>query len=352
MRHGNDAPAVSVVIPCYNYADFLPEAICSVVAQTCDDWEIVVVNDGSEDDSAQVAREIAADFRYLRQRICVLDISNSGVSTARNTGIAASRGRYVLPLDADDVIAPTMLEKTVALLDSCPEISIAYTDMYGFGPNIASQPIEFPDYDFELLCQQMNYFYCALTRRGAWEAAGGYDPELPALEDWEFAINCGKLGCVARRIPEPLFGARRKPTGLHTQVLSDNVRLRAQIVRKHAELYSPVTRAWADAILGEGLAAGAPDEILACTRLANSLGAAYLALDRAAAGLAGDVAALRAELDRCRREHAQGRVLAQTAERPDANSALARRWLAALHIGGRRATRAVTSGQDARDAAS
>ena len=111
-------PTVSVVTPCYGQAGFLPEAVSSVVAQTFTDWEIVIVDDGSPDDTAMVAAGLIA---LHGNRVRLLRQANGGVARARNAGIAASSGRYVLPLD-----------ETVALLEARPKIGFAYTDLQLF----------------------------------------------------------------------------------------------------------------------------------------------------------------------------------------------------------------------------
>lgn len=129
MPHSSD-PVVSVVIPCHDYARYLPEAVSSVLAQTFRDWELVIVDDGSTDNTVEVTQALIG--RHPDRRIRLVQQSNAGVSAARNTGIEASTGRYILPLDADDVIAATMLEKTVGVLDSDPGIAIASTDVFTF----------------------------------------------------------------------------------------------------------------------------------------------------------------------------------------------------------------------------
>jgi glycosyltransferase involved in cell wall biosynthesis len=295
---GSRGPKVSVVIPCYNYAQHLPDAVCSVIAQTCTDWELIIVNDGSEDDTVAVAERLIREFSYLPMPISLVDKPNGGVSDARNAGIGASRGAYVLPLDADDVIADTMLEKTLAVLEECPDVGIAYTDLYAFEPGLPHAVVQFPEYRFDLLCRKQILFYCSLFRRHVWEEVGGFDTALPAMEDWEFWISCGERGFQARRIPEPLFGVRHKPSGLHTQVLERDLELRARIALKHRALFNPVTLAWAEAILARDEARGdcAPDEILARGEILESLSQAYLALDHRNAALSREVGELRARL--------------------------------------------------------
>src|SRR4051794_26342282 len=105
-------PKVSVVIPCFNQGQFVDEAVASVLAQTCRDFEIIIINDGSTDEATN--RKLAA---YEHPKVQVIRTANQGAAGARNTGIDASSSPYILPLDADDKIAETYLEKALAVLD-------------------------------------------------------------------------------------------------------------------------------------------------------------------------------------------------------------------------------------------
>src|SRR6202012_5853534 len=170
---GNTAvPAISVVIPCYKQAEFLPDAVGSVVSQTFTDWELIIVNDGSPDNTTSIATELIK--KYSGRRIRLLEKSNGGLAHARNAGIAIAAGAYILPLDADDVLAPEFLSKTAALLDAHPEITIVYTDVAHFGA--AEKTIQAAEYDFQQLCANNQLNYCSLYRREAWEQVGGYNP--------------------------------------------------------------------------------------------------------------------------------------------------------------------------------
>ncbi|MGW4412732.1 glycosyltransferase family 2 protein [Nonomuraea sp. NPDC004702] len=260
-------PAVSVIIPCYNYGCYLPKTLDSVLRQTFGDWEIIVVDDGSTDDSAAVAQ--AFIDRHPDRRIRLLSQANAGVSAARNAGIAAAAGRYILPLDADDVIAPTMLEKTTAVLNAMPDIAIASTDLFIFTDIEDVQPevVSLPAYNKDLLLQRLIMFYCSLYRREVWEVAGGYNEHMQAGEDWDFWISCAEKGFEAHHIHEPLFGARNKDTGLHVEAAENDLTARARIVANHATLFKPLTQAWAHALLEQNQDAchddvRVPDEIL------------------------------------------------------------------------------------------
>jgi len=118
-------PAVSVIVPTFNRAPLLPRALDSIIAQTYDDWEIVLVDDGSTDDTPAVADRYA---QRLGDRITVLRQDNRGSSAARNRGIEASRGRYVAFLDSDDEFALTKLERQMALFGRRRELGLVYAD--------------------------------------------------------------------------------------------------------------------------------------------------------------------------------------------------------------------------------
>ena len=125
--------AVSVVIPCHNSTVFLAETVESVLAQTLSEIEIIMVDDGSTDHTAlwieqQIMTNPDRDIRLVRQ-------TNSGVAAARNRGISEARGRFILPLDADDLIERTMLKESTELLEADPDLGLVYTDRQDFGDN-------------------------------------------------------------------------------------------------------------------------------------------------------------------------------------------------------------------------
>ncbi|MBA6438274.1 glycosyltransferase family A protein [Streptomyces sp. GMR22] len=266
---GCGSPAlVSVVIPCHDYGHYLPQAVHSVLAQTYPDWELVVVDDGSTDDTAAVARSLIAG--HPDRRIRLLRQANAGVSAARNAGIAATTGRYVLPLDADDVIAPTMLERTVAVLDQRPDIAIVSTDVSVFTDDgLPAQALQLPAYDKDLLLRRLIMFYCSLYRREVWQTVGGYAEDMRAGEDWDFWIACAEHGFTAHHLHDALFGARNKDDGLHVEAAENDLAVRARIVANHPGMFKPVTRAWAHAVLEPRGQADerVPDDIL--TRAAD-----------------------------------------------------------------------------------
>ena len=125
-------PIVSVIIPCYNYEKFLAKAVESVINQTFKDFEIIIVNDGSKDNSKEVAEDLVIKYRN-EIHIRLINQPNSGQpAISRNNGIKVAKGEYILCLDADDKIAPTMLEKCVDVLQNLPNIGVAIYIPSGF----------------------------------------------------------------------------------------------------------------------------------------------------------------------------------------------------------------------------
>lgn len=117
-------PKVSVIIPLYNKAPYLKKALDSIASQTYTDWECIIINDGSTDDSATVASQWINASRLLPSAFCLVSQENAGVSAARNHGIALSQGEYIAFLDADDWWAPTFLERMLWLTEQYPEAGI------------------------------------------------------------------------------------------------------------------------------------------------------------------------------------------------------------------------------------
>lgn len=228
------APAVSVIIPCYQQAEFLVEAVDSVIAQTMSDWEIVIVNDGSTDATAETAQRLVE--QHPDHRIRVLNQPNQGVSAARNNAIAMSTGRYILPLDADDMLTPRMLERTVPILDSDQSVSIVYTDYQECGAS--SRVVRAGRWDRVSLGVGNQFGYCSLFRRGVWAATGGYNPDQHDYEDYDFWLACMETGVRAQRVAEPLYLYRSRPGTRTDGALPRHAHLRGELAANHPALFT------------------------------------------------------------------------------------------------------------------
>ena len=224
---------VSIVIPCYNYGKYLQEAVDSVINQKFLDFEIIVVNDGSTDNTREIAEKLKNKFSTYRIR--VLNQENSGhPAIARNKGIAIAKGEYILPLDADDKIAMTMIESCVTVLNNNPDVDFVYTDRKDFG--IIDQIVQAREYDFSVLKYQNHISYCAMFRKRIWENVGGY--RVTGFEDWDFWIAVGALGHKGYYLPKPLFRYRRHDAGKYQNDLQHEDCYRAQIVLNNPSVYT------------------------------------------------------------------------------------------------------------------
>jgi len=227
-------PKVSVVIPCFNLGRYLEEAVDSVFAQTDQDFEIVIVNDGSTDEPTNTL--LAG---YSRPRTRVLSTENRGLAAARNLAIAHARGRYICALDADDRLHPAFLEKTTALLDADPSLAFVSTWLETFGDE---QWVWRQDRcDFPALLAECVVLTAALARREAIDAIGGYDENMAASgdEDWDLWISLVEKGFRGAIIPEVLFYYRRRAGSMSTFSMRGERRLRLweNLLEKHRASY-------------------------------------------------------------------------------------------------------------------
>lgn len=179
-----DRAKVSVIVPVYNQGEFLAEALDSVLQQTYSNWECVIVNDGSTDNTEEVALDYVnkdGRFRYLYQ-------DNSGVSAARNNGIRHSDGLFILPLDGDDILCPSYLEKAVSRFMLHPETTLVYGKAEFFGDR--SGVWDLPEWSWGSFIWE-NCIYCsAMYKRSDFEAIGGYSIEICCWRIGIFGCHC------------------------------------------------------------------------------------------------------------------------------------------------------------------
>jgi SAM-dependent methyltransferase len=246
--NSSPSPRVVIVIPCYNQAHFLPQAVESVCAQTYEQLEIVIVDDGSPDDTAEVARQLAAE--HPERAIRVVRQHNQGLPASRNRGIETSDAEFIVALDADDKLTPQFVELCVAALDQHPEVSIADGDHHTFGDD--DRLITHASYDFVRLTHSNQIGVASMFRRRAWEDVGGYNEQMcsrngVAYEDWDFWIGCGEHGHFGVHVPSALFYYRIREDSMFQHV--DDQRTKARIILNHPVLYAPEQTAWARGIV-------------------------------------------------------------------------------------------------------
>jgi len=237
-------PEVSVIIPCYNQGKYLNDAVDSVLAQSYTDFEIIVVNDGSNDD---YTNQVLADFN--RPRTHVLVTGNQGLAAARNNGITESRGTFILPLDADDRIEPDYMKKAVTLLKNDAEAGIVYSRGRLFGA--VDTDWDLPDFSLRRMLVDNIIFCSAFFRKADWLSVGGYDTGMVyGWEDYEFWLSLIELGRNVVQIPETLFCYRvASDSMVRSKEKWQKVEMFKRIYLRHQSLFSQNIEVWIDALL-------------------------------------------------------------------------------------------------------
>lgn len=228
---------VSIIIPCYNPTHFLRETVESVSAQTHQPTEVILVNDGSDKpDACELLRSLAPHVTRC------IDQANLGPGAARNTGFRAAKGRYLLPLDDDDRLAPSFIAECVAALEAHPEAAFVYTDYRVFGDTTYVERLG--DYNLYSLLDGNAIGYASLIRSADWELAGGYDESSRvAYEDWDFWLRLGERDRFGYHLPRVLFHYRKSGPSLFTLASQHDEELRERMRANHPRLYSREGRA-------------------------------------------------------------------------------------------------------------
>lgn len=193
---------VSVIIPVFNGETYIVETIESVLNQTYPSFELIVVDDGSTDDTQHILQAYHTRLRYVYQ-------SNSGVSAARNYGLSLARGEYIVFLDADDVLLPTKLADQVTCLDQESTVGSVHSgwhliDSQGKCIDTVEPWREAPQLDLAAWLTWCPFYLPAmLFRRGWLERTGGFDPTLPQAEDVDMLLRMSLLGCTTTWLQQP-----------------------------------------------------------------------------------------------------------------------------------------------------
>ena len=228
----NMEPKVSVIIPAYNSEEFISQALDSVLRQTHSNWECIVVDDGSTDNTAAVVKQYCQKderFRYLYQ-------NNSGPCIARNTALAISDGEFILPVDSDNYIADTYMEKALTRFRDFPETELVYGLLEKFGEEEGI--FQFSDYSYERLLFEGNMIdVCAMFRRSVFKCGGGYHSNLKGLEDLDFWIAMLSPESIVYKIPEVVLYYRIREKSRNTQATKTIDHLRQQIYWNNAQKY-------------------------------------------------------------------------------------------------------------------
>lgn len=225
---------VSIIVPCYNQAQYLDEALQSVLEQIYTNWECIIINDGSPDDTEEVAKrwiEKDSRFKYVYQE-------NGGLSSARNAGISIAQGEYILPLDADDKIAPNYISLAVQSFQEDVSLKVVYCKAEKFG--VEAGLWQLPPFSIYDLCRFNMIFCSAIFKRKDWELVGGYDVTMIyGLEDWEFWIAVLKNGGNVKCLDLIGFYYRIRKNSMTRRINLEHRRfLENYVVKKHIDFFS------------------------------------------------------------------------------------------------------------------
>lgn len=227
-------PKVSIIIPCYNQGKYVAEAINSALRQTFKDIEIVCVNDGSTDNSVEIIKSFENKYKNF---IFLNNKENRGVIYSRNFAIKNCNGTYILPLDADDIIEPTYVEKAVKILDNNPNIGIVYCKAKIFGNydkywNL--KPFNKSDILYE------NCIFCsAIFRKSDFLKIGGYNNNMKyGCEDYDLWLSFIEQGLEVFQINEILFSYRQYDEISRTTIsLKNKKEIWNNLIKNHINLY-------------------------------------------------------------------------------------------------------------------
>lgn len=232
-----EKPDVSIIVPCYNHAKFLNESLQSVFDQTYTNWECIIVNDGSPDNT----KEVAAVWVSKDKRFKYIEKENGGLSSARNAGIADSIGEYILPLDADDCIHNEFLTKLVPELQIDNSLAIVSCYSKFFVNNLDNIIYELKPngttYHYLLYVNQL--VATSLYRKKCWKEVGGYDESMKkGFEDWEFWIAITKQGWKYKVVESFLFYYRKSKKSMLVDTINNHSETNKEyIYKKHREIY-------------------------------------------------------------------------------------------------------------------
>lgn len=227
---------VSLLIPCYNDGQYLEETFASIAAQTWPNLEAIVVDDGSDDGiTMDVLRKLEREGRAVLARQ-----EHQGPAAARNRAMALATGDYLLPLDADDRIAPTYIEKALEVMRARPEVGVCYCHAELFGE--LSGPWALPAYSLRQMLVDNVVFVTALMRREVFEQAGGFDETFrTGMEDYDFFLTVLEKGWEIVQLPETLFYYRIKAASRSKRLMADQRDYQAvyqRLFEKHRALYA------------------------------------------------------------------------------------------------------------------
>lgn len=226
-----EEPLVSIITPCYNREKFITETLDCIQKSHYKNWECVVVDDGSTDNSSKIIQEFVrkdSRFKYFYH-------SNSGISRTKNFAIANSNGKYILPVDSDDLISPFYMSEAVEIMEKRPEVKIVSAQGVYFGTKKGKWHLA--DYSFNELLLSNCIHNSSMFRRVDFDKTDGYDPTFAINEDWDLWINILKTGGEVVKIEKDYFFYRKHDESNIIKFPKRDADMLKLLYEKNKELY-------------------------------------------------------------------------------------------------------------------
>ena len=227
-----ESKLISIIIPCYNDVKYIEQSVNSALNQTYAYKEVIVIDDGSNLKTKEVLKKLEPQLTKL------ITQENQGQSTARNVGIRAAKGVYILVLDSDDFFEETFCEKAITLIENSTDEKLVscYTNLlFDDGTSTCYKPIGGALKDFLFSNSAMG---SVLFKKQDWEKVGGYDEDMrEGFEDWEFYIRLLATGGKAAIVDEYLFNYRKRTNSTSSRANASKLELLEYIYLKHSNLY-------------------------------------------------------------------------------------------------------------------
>jgi len=240
FKEGVSEPLISIIVPAYNSADYIGQAIESILNQNYKNFELLIIDDGSTDNTKEIVRH------YNDSRIKYLYKENGGLSSARNFAVVRSRGQYIMPLDADDMMAPNFITLHLQEFDKHPEADLVYCDVLLI--NVNGEPLTVmrkPEY------QDRRHLIRDLFRQGhpvvpfrlglrksIYDKIGLYDETLVVAEDYDMLRRFVKAGLKEHHLRETLHLRRMYPESLSRSANPEKARSYFEVIKRFTETFS------------------------------------------------------------------------------------------------------------------
>ena len=236
-KHGTHTPLVGVFMPCYNYGEYIQEALDSLFKQTFQDFELIIADDASPDPKTiKTLKNLK-----LPKGTIYFEKKNMGLNNIRNKYMARFKTKYIISFDADDVLDPKFLEKCVDYLEKHPKKASVAVWLQLFGTQEGIVKFDEKKTGFPDMLVSNNYLGSCLMRKAVFDDIGGYDSskEVDGAEDYDFWLTAIERGWSLGVLPEALFHYRRTDTSLSARSAMPEMALfwRKKIIEKHIESY-------------------------------------------------------------------------------------------------------------------